>query len=837
MRFLHKATIDISKVPKYPIFNTDFAEEIDQRLANIIVEDIQGLLPPESKVEFSKMVARVNNGVLPVKYSPRVKGYGRRYADIPKETFPDGKPNPNFKKYYSALISMPRKIKNTLYHYQGFRDYDQVKGHPTILCEIANRIGEGLVPTFEEFVKAGRFDEIAKDLIEYHTADPENPLTKRDIKWLFNKTIYGGGFKQWVKDIEKGDAKNNDPPKPVKNADKKHKFYEEFYNESQFLINMIYNANKELTAIVCDEEWIKKKRLEDPDIDILWCKKNAVMSCVCGIIENEITFRAYEFACDNGMCVKYTGSWALDGFTIKYNGYDEADMLERLNAYVRDKTGFNRVRFIRKEFDDEEILHTYIDMRNQTPVAQPVPLEAVAVEGNEYLKWKTEFEKEWCKIKNTASFIREYKINGVFDKYVIHDERRLVSAYKHDCYERESNGKIKSVPCVMEWLSDKNMRCYDEAQVYPPPLVCPPNVYNLWRPFKYESQPITAEDPDFDMEAVRLFAEHLETMCNNDLSVSNYLSCWIAHAFQVPSIKPECAITLIGKQGVGKSTITGTISRLMGTGRTLETSTPERDCWGNHNAPMTNAYLVILSETDKKNLGVNGEKQLKKLITDHARDGGYLINPKGRDQFGINSYHRVIQDTNSADPTITSEDDRRNLIIRCSDEKKGDTKYFTALYEALERPNALRSIYWSFRTMDISDWDFRDIPKTKYHKTIIEGNRNPLETFMEHFTILHKDKEFVDYFGKDMLTLFKSWREKTNCAYGEKLSDSTLITHIQLQLNLNENVITKLPRSSAGQKRRYSIGLLKDHFNLTNDLITEIENQDTDENSVTSSEE
>jgi hypothetical protein len=40
---------------------------------------------------------------------------GRRYADTPTENYPDGRPNPAFKKYWSALITMPRVIKNTLY--------------------------------------------------------------------------------------------------------------------------------------------------------------------------------------------------------------------------------------------------------------------------------------------------------------------------------------------------------------------------------------------------------------------------------------------------------------------------------------------------------------------------------------------------------------------------------------------------------------------------------------------------------------------------------------------------------------------------------------------------
>jgi hypothetical protein len=46
---------------------------------------------------------------------------------------------------------MPRIIKNTLYHYAGWIDIDQVKGHPTLLLEIAKRTGER-IPSYEDYL-------------------------------------------------------------------------------------------------------------------------------------------------------------------------------------------------------------------------------------------------------------------------------------------------------------------------------------------------------------------------------------------------------------------------------------------------------------------------------------------------------------------------------------------------------------------------------------------------------------------------------------------------------------------------------------------------------------
>jgi hypothetical protein len=53
-------------------------------------------------------------------------------------------------------------------------------------------------------------------------------------------------------------------------------------------------------------------------------------------------------------------------------------------------------------------------------------------------------------------------------------------------------------------------------------------------------------------------------------------------------------------------------------------------------------------------------------------------------QTTIKSYHRFIISTNKDDPIATSKDDRRNLIIRCSDELVNNKIYFDKLHHLLE---------------------------------------------------------------------------------------------------------------------------------------------------------
>ena len=95
------------------------------------------------------------------------------------------------------------------------------------------------------------------------------------------------------------------------------------------------------------------------------------MSYFCGIIEHEITFQAYKYITKNGICNKRHLSWGYDGFAIPppvSPDFDEESFLTSMNAYVCEKTGFKTVSFIRKEFEDADILFNCIEKRKAITV-------------------------------------------------------------------------------------------------------------------------------------------------------------------------------------------------------------------------------------------------------------------------------------------------------------------------------------------------------------------------------------------------------------------------------------------------------------------------------------
>jgi len=837
MKFLTNWRINVDKIPSYVDFNHDWVTVADKELCRLLLESDDPRLTPMMKDFFQKTYDLIDPATneLKVLYRPR-GGVGRRYPEEPSEFYTvqgERRANQNYKKYWGNLTIHSKYIKNTIFQFQSWRDYDQRKGHPTIIYEIAKRNGLTL-DTYHDYIKDGGFETVCGEMIQWYSVEGEEPLTASDIKELFNKTIYGGGHAKWCDFIthENLDAKDREKllrkgkkPKEMRNKNFYHPFYERFALETRFVTKKIWDANTELRNSVCagmpDDSHLPFSRM-----------RNKLMSQFCGILENELTFRAYKYRVDNGLCPAKKVDWGYDGFTSPCppSHTDHTFHMNAMNEYVREKTGFSMVCFVEKEIKPDTVIWSVVEKRRNLVVAvpshilvqgEPVDEPSIHTDDTQYLVWKAKFELEWCKIKNTASFLRVCNNpDGTFQKYIIQSEKQITTAYNHESFKKTIDGKSKKVKYILEWLADENMRSFDDADMYPPPLVCPPNIFNLWRPSPFADNwdyrnPETAYE--FDEEGVQMFCDHLKILCNHEEVTYQYVSCWIAHMFQFPAEK-STHITLISEEGAGKSVLLETLSSLLGDSKVFTTSSPERDVWGSHNTLMINAFLVNLNEIDKRNC-YNADGKIKNLITDPKLP----INPKGKDQFPIKSYHRFISTTNSNDPTKTHSKDRRNQIVRSSDELVDNFAYFKKFTTRMSKVDTLRSIYACLMITDLTMYDFRVIPRTKYHKTIIENNRPMLELFMENFTIKNMEKQNIDLYGKEMFAQFRQWRDDNGYVYEDKMNEGVLIKRILLELKLLPDTIVHMARGSQGVKRRYDLVKLRQRFNIDEDCLGKVE--------------
>ena len=424
-----------------------------------------------------------------------------------------------------------------------------------------------------------------------------------------------------------------------------------------------------------------------------------------------------------------------------------------------------------------------------------------------------EFEKTHAKIINRSLFVKETS-----EKTLTLTKQQMVTSYEH----MECGVSLQGIPQIFikKWLTfNDKIRSYDDMNIYPNPSKCPSNIYNLWRPFAMDT--VKEKSYIHKPEALSFYLNHIKILCNNDEVVTNYIIAWIAQMIQYPEVK-SIMPTFIAGEGIGKSTLIISLSKMMGASKILETTSPSRDVWGEFNGMMADAFLVHLCEISKKEC-VESRGKIKGLITDPTLN----INNKGVGQYPVMSYHRFIATTNNEDSIPTEKGDRRNLVIRCSDEKKGDTEYFKQMYEYLEDVNVIRTLYDHFNGLPNMD-KFHEIPlpKTEFQEDMKDSNRSPIELWLEDFTMEHSMDTTVTLRSDEVFSLFKSWISSHNMAY-----DVNAIKFMVRLKNLNIDGISTKPTKTV-QLKIFDISKLEIYFGLNNLPDTSSEyNTDIDEDS------
>lgn len=845
-KFLNGWTIDISKIPVYPVFKTRFFEKIDLPLADLILECDDDRISKESREEFRKLLACVNTktGVLPVKYSTRHK-LGRYYADVPTQFYENGNKNKDFGQIYSGLITMPRIIKNTLFQYDNWTDIDQKKGHPNMLYSVATN-NKAKVPGIADYLAEGRFDKYVETLSDFYSADKSKPLKKKHIKDLFNRTIYGGGFKGWVQGCEEGKMKNGlddtaawtTEPVELKNKDRKHELYLAFLKDVKLLTNFVYTNNQEIQSIVCADLVINESDSKDTQDYVEHSRKSRTMAYWCGIIENEITHQALCFAAKNGLATKNHVSWGYDGFTSPPTGEDSiVNHIDALNAYVVKMTKLPTVQFVTKPFEEEDLLLGVLEAREQLTEEVETPVVVVEKEKKAvdevmkaaYQEWKAEFELTWAKVTSKSCYLGTItNEEGEFHSFQLKSRSELLTAFEHMTVYGADGEKLL---CIHQWVTDPTMRCFDDIGCYPPPCKVPKGHCNIWTESPYADYQSSGEDVS---EGVKMFLDHLHVLCNHEEVVYEYVLNWLAHSFQLPGIKKQPMITLISEEGAGKTAVVQYMKAILGFKKVLESTNPEQEVWGNFNELMMSAFLVVLSETDKRNSS-GSDGKIKALITDPTLN----INPKGKAAFIMQSYHRFIMCTNNIDPVKTHKHDRRNVIIRASDEKIGDRAYFTKLHDNIENKEIIAGIYRFFMERDLEGVNLTELPRTKYHDMMIDANEPPFVQFMKQFTYDNIKLAHVDLQGSDLLAKYQAWSTKHGFQFADKVNSASLMKQIMADKKLSA-CVTELPRNKKGQPRRYNIIDMKKLYNVNQEQgcgFTEEDCTDSDTESVFEEEE
>ena len=394
-------------------------------------------------------------------------------------------------------------------------------------------------------------------------------------------------------------------------------------------------------------------------------------------------------------------------------------------------------------------------------------------------------------------------------------KKQLIDSYEHmSC---GINSKGVPISFIQKWTyCNDGISKKDSMQIYPNPTQCPRNIFNLWRPFAME---LIKTPYEKDTEGLEIMLKHILILCNNEKPVYDYFIGWIALMIQQPEVKTTC-ITLISKEGAGKGSLMKSFSNMMGDSKVLETKDPARDVWGQFNGIMTDAFLVNLNEMEMADTK-QAEGKIKALITDPQM----TINLKGVNQFKIISSHHFIITANEKKEVIkTTKDDRRKLIIRSSDELIGNKKYFDKMYALLDKIELIRTLYDYFKTYDLKDYNYKQIPSTEYQDDLKELSVSAPENWLEFFTRSRKPNivygvDSVEMLGKNVFEVFMCWKNENNIKYET--------TPIQLGMklkNLKIDGISKGRDLAQGKTKVFDMIKLRKYFNI--DCQIDLENED-----------
>jgi hypothetical protein len=422
----------------------------------------------------------------------------------------------------------------------------------------------------------------------------------------------------------------------------------------------------------------------------------------------------------------------FDGLMVYGNFYENEELLNMITSRVNEKFDRLDMKWSYKHHD------TTIDPDNipEFEVKEEDLIEQA------FRKEAHEFEKTHAKIINREMFVKEE--NNIITCMT---RKHFMTAYEHLVFEYEVNKVKIQANFIAKWMKNNpTMRCYDDIGIYPNGTICPSNIFNMWKPFDME----LVEEYENKPDELAVILNHIKILCGNDEVVTDYFVKWIAQMIQYPEVKSICP-TLISKEGSGKGTLLLLIEKMIGFNKYFETTNPMRDIWGDFNGRMANTFLINLNEMSKKDT-LECQGRIKGLIT----DGKLTINNKGMNQYQIQSYHRFIVTTNNEDPIVTKSDDRRNLIIRTSDELKGNDEYFKRMNEMINDVNVVKTFYEYLKNIPNME-NFREIPlpQTEHQNEMKEMNmdieerwvRDMVSTRETDFEMSGSDnfKSFMDF--------------------------------------------------------------------------------------------
>lgn len=279
------------------------------------------------------------------------------------------------------------------------------------------------------------------------------------------------------------------------------------------------------------------------------------------------------------------------------------------------------------------------------------------------------------------------------------------------------DGNSKSL--TKAWMESAMRRSYDGI-VFAPEEKVDPRFYNLWRGFSVEPLKENEEPTQVMKDAVAKFEEHLcVNICDSNFDDYTWVYGWFAHIVQKPWEKPEVALVMRGRKGVGKNVLLDMVGNLFKLNYMV--TAQKRHLLSNFNSHMEKLLLIVLNEAFWSGSKEEGGL-LKALITDKEIE----IERKGVDSYPMKSRLRTAIVGNENWIVPATEDERRYAVFNVGETRMQDTDFFTALVKGMEA-GGYRYLLTKLLEFDLSQINVRKAPQTEGLAEQKENSLTPIQ--------------------------------------------------------------------------------------------------------------
>jgi hypothetical protein len=269
------------------------------------------------------------------------------------------------------------------------------------------------------------------------------------------------------------------------------------------------------------------------------------------------------------------------------------------------------------------------------------------------------------------------------------------------------------------WRKDQNRRAIQRIDMRDS---TDPEVFVMKPQFAWQEGPESKEPLIND--AVIKFIEILSLIGNEEQR--RYLIKWLAQQVQNPFDKVGTAIVITGDKRTGKDTpFDFFIKYVIGLDYARNYNCGGFQFFEKHDTGRLNMFFCKVVEASRK-IFIENADRFKGLITSEHE----MYNDKGKRALVVANYNRFVRTSNGGCPVELSDGEQRFMVASISNARKHDLPYWTEVRRVLFNPEAGRAVGRWLADMDLTGFEFRQVPADEFQTTIVESEKTPEELFV-----------------------------------------------------------------------------------------------------------